>query len=30
VIGTVAIVAIGYLLRRRAPVHAEEIEVENI
>jgi YjbE family integral membrane protein len=30
VIGTVAVVAIGYLLRRRAPVHAEEIEVENI
>jgi YjbE family integral membrane protein len=30
VIGTVAVVAIGYLLRRRAAVHEEEIEVENV
>jgi len=30
VIGTIAVVAIGYLLRRRAAAHAEEIEVENV
>jgi YjbE family integral membrane protein len=30
VLGTAAVVALGYLLRRRAERHAEEIEVENV